>query len=90
MALLATVRVVSRRHSHREVPHMTRSRSLTPKRAKQRERRILAALNTGGAGKMVESVGSGYLPPHQASLAGMAAEVRHAAGIDSGIILMQG
>lgn len=86
----AMARVISRRHSHRDIPRMTRSRSLTPKRAKQRERRILAALNTGGAGKMVESVGSGYLPPHQASLAGMAAEVRYAAGIDSGMISLQG
>ena len=86
----AMARVVSRKHSRREIPRMTRSRSLTPKRAKQRERRILAALNTGSAGKMVESVGSGYLPPHQASLAGMAAEVRHAAGIDSGMIPLQG
>jgi hypothetical protein len=86
----AMARVISRRHSHRDIPRMTRSRSLTPKRAKQRERRILAALNTGGAGKMVESVGSGYLPPHQASLAGMAAEVRYAAGIDSGMIPIQG
>ncbi|MBP3590151.1 MAG: UPF0236 family protein [Muribaculaceae bacterium] len=86
----AMARVVSRRHSHREIPRMTRSRSLTPRRAERRERRILAALNTGGAGKMVESVGKGYLPPHQASVAGMAAEVRYAAGIDSGMIAMQG
>ena len=86
----AMARVVSRRHSRREIPRMTRSRSLTPKRAKQREQRILAALNTGSAGKMVESTGSGYLPPHQASLVGMAAEVRYAAGIDSGMIPMQG
>lgn len=86
----AMARVVSRKHSHREIPRMTRSRSLTPKRARQRERRVLAALNTGGAGKMVESTGSGYLPPHQASLVGMAAEVRYAAGIDSGMIPMQG
>ena len=86
----AMARVVSRKRSKREVPRLTRSRSLTPKRAKQRERRILGALNTGGAGKMVESVGSGYLPPHQASLVGMAAEVRYAAGIDLGMIPMQG
>jgi len=86
----AMARVVSRKHSRRETPRMTRSRPLTPKRAKQRERRILAALDAGGAGKMVESVGSGYLPPHQASLAGMSAEVRYAAGIDSGMIPMQG
>lgn len=86
----AMARVVSRKHSHRDVPRMTRSRSLTPKRAKQRERRILAALGAGSAGKMVESTGSGYLPPHQASLVGMSAEVRYAAGIDSGMIPMQG
>ena len=86
----AMARPVSRKHSHRELPRMTRTRSLTPKRAKQRERRILAALNTGGAGKMVESVGSGYLPPHQASVANMKAEVRYAAGVDRGMIPMQG
>ena len=83
-------RIVSRMHSRREVPRMTRSRSLTPKRARRRERRILAALDTGSAGKMVESVGSGYLPPHQASLVGMSAEVRYAAGVDSGMIPIQG
>lgn len=86
----AMARVISRKHSHRKLPRMTRERSLTPRRAKQRERRILAALDTRGAGKMVESVGSGYLPPHQASVVGMSAEVRYAAGIDSGMIPMQG
>ena len=86
----AMARVVSRKHSHRKLPRMTRERSLTPKRAKQRERRIIAALWPKGAGKMVESVGSGYLPPHQASVAGMSAEVRHAAAIDSGMIPIQG
>ena len=69
---------------------MTRSRSLTPKRAKQRERRILAALNAGSAGKLVESVGSGYLPPHHVSLCGMSADVRYAAGIDKGMIPVWG
>jgi len=86
----AMARVISRKHSKREVPRMTRARSLTPKRAKQRERRILAALNTGGAGKLVESVGSGYLPPHRASLVGMSADVRYAAGIDKGMIPVWG
>lgn len=86
----AMARVVSRRHSHREVPRMTRSRSLTPKRAKQREARIIKALWPKGAGKVVESVGGGYLLPHQDSLVGMAAEVRCAAGIDSGMIPIQG
>ena len=86
----AMARNLSRRHSHREVPRMTRSRSLTPMQAKRREAKIIAALWPKGAGKVVESVGSGYLPPHQASLAGMAAEVRYAAGIDKGMIPMQG
>lgn len=39
---------------------------------------------------MVELVGSGYLPPHQAGLVGMSAEVRRAARIDSGAIPLQG
>ena len=39
---------------------------------------------------MVESVGDGYLPPHQVSLVGMTVEVGYAAGIDSGMIPMQG
>lgn len=69
---------------------MTRSRSLTPKRAKQREMRIPAALNSGGAGKMVESAGSGYLPPHRAGLVGMSAEVCYAAGAGKGITLAWG
>lgn len=84
------VRVVSRKHSHREIPRMTRPRLLTPRRARQREAGIIAALWPRGAGKMVESTGSGYLPPHQAGFVNMAAEVRHAAGIDSGMVPMQG
>ncbi|MFR5093401.1 MAG: hypothetical protein ACLTDR_16730 [Adlercreutzia equolifaciens] len=68
---------------------LTRSRSLTPRRAKQRERRILSAL-AGGTGKVVECVGSGYLPPHRASLVGKSAEVRYAAGIDKGMIPVLG
>ncbi len=86
----AMARVISRKHSKREVPRMTRVRSLTPKRAKQRERKILAALNTGSTGKLVESVGSGYLPPHHASFVGMSADVRYAAGIDKGMIPVWG
>ena len=86
----AMARVISRKHSKREIPRMTRMRSLTPRRAKQRERRILAALNTGSAGKLVESVGSGYLPPHHASLVGMSADVRYAARIDRGMIPVWG
>lgn len=84
----AMARVISRKSSGRAIPSMTRSRSLTPKHARQRERRMLKAL-ASGAGKMVESVGSGYLPPHRASLVGKSADVRYAAGIDKGMIPMQ-
>ncbi|MFR2951079.1 MAG: UPF0236 family transposase-like protein [Collinsella intestinalis] len=85
----AMARVISRKSSKRAIPSLTRSRSLTPRRAKQRERRILSAL-AGGTGKVVECVGSGYLPPHRASLVGKSAEVRYAAGIDKGMIPVLG
>ena len=85
----AMARVISRKSSKRAIPSLTRSRSLTPRRAKQRERRILSAL-AGGAGKVVECVGSGYLPPHRASLVGKSAEVRYAAGIDEGMVPVLG
>ena len=85
----AMARVISRKSSKRAIPSLTRSRSLTPRRAEQRERRILSAL-AGGAGKVVECVGSGYLPPHRASLVGKSAEVRHAAGIDKGMVPVLG
>lgn len=86
----AMARVISRKHSKREIPRMTRSRSLTPRRAEQRERRILAALNTGSAGKLVESVGSGYLPPHQVRVNTKPIGVRHVAGADAGMIPIRG
>ena len=47
--------MISRKSSKRAIPSLTRSRSLTPRRAKQRERRILSAL-AGGAGKVVEPI----------------------------------
>ena len=86
----AMSRVISRRASKRAVPRMTRERSAGRRRTERRERRILASLEAGGAGRMVESVGSGYVPPHQASVASASAEVRYAAGLNSGMILMQG
>lgn len=86
----AMARVISRRSSKREIPRLTRARSVTKRRARRSEGRVLASLAAGSAGKMVESVGSGYLPPHQASVTGASAEVRYAAGIDSGMIAMQG
>ena len=83
----AMARVISRKSSKRAIPSLTRS--LTPRRAEQRERRILGAL-AGGAGKVVECVGGGYLPSHRARLVGKSAEVRHAAGIDKGMVTVLG
>lgn len=39
-----------------------------------------------GAGRMVQSEGHGYEPPYQASVVGMAADIRCTAGFDSGMI----
>lgn len=83
-------RIRSRRASGRPLPSMTRAASASRKRVRRREDRIAAGLYPQGAGKLVESVGKGYLPPHQASVAGMAAEVRFAAGPDSGMIPVAG
>lgn len=85
----AMARVISRRSSKRDIPRLTGARSVTRRRAGRGEAKVLAGLATGG-GKMVESAGSGYLPPHRASVTGLSAEVRYAAGIDSGMIAMQG
>ena len=57
-------RVVSRCESGREVPRMTRARSAgEARRARREERGIRLYERRGGAGRMPESAGSGYLPP---------------------------
>lgn len=86
----AMARVISRRSSKREIPRLTRERSVTKRRARRDEERIARALYPRGAGKMVESVGSGYLPPHQVRVSVKPIEVRHAAGVDSGMIPIRG
>lgn len=65
-------RMLSRRASGAKVPKMTRERSMSEAKREAREKRILAALDRGGAGRVLESEGKGYLPPHQASTANMA------------------
>ena len=86
----AMARVRSRLHSGREVPRMTREASETPRRRARRERRELGRLGSQGlpASKVVQSVGEGYEPPHRASVAGLSAEVRFAAGVDQGMVAM--
>lgn len=60
-------RIISRKASKRPIPRMTRERSAGNARRKRREARELAFYERqGGAGRVVESEGSGYLPPHQA------------------------
>lgn len=57
-------RILSRRASGRKIPRPTRAGSLSRRRRAARQRKMLAALERG-AGRVVESVGRGYLPPHQ-------------------------
>ena len=84
-------RIISRRESGAPVPRMTRDRSAGDRRRRARERKELSFhAGRGGAGKMVESVGSGYLPPHQADTGRMApgkayALVKGMANLDRGI-----
>lgn len=65
-------RMLSRRASGARVPKMTRAASMSEARRAAREKRVLAALDRGGAGRVLESEGKGYLPPHQASTANLA------------------
>ncbi|MDO5042744.1 MAG: hypothetical protein Q4D92_04465 [Slackia sp.] len=58
-------RILSRRASGRAIPRPTRKSSMSEAKRKAREEKALAALGRGGVGRMIESVGSGYLPPHQ-------------------------
>lgn len=80
-------RLISRRESGRAVPRMTRGRSASPRRRRRREARELRSLERGGpsASEVVQSVGSGWEPPHRASVAQMAASVPFRAGLDAGM-----
>lgn len=84
-------RIRSRVHSGREVPRMTREKSASPRRRARRERRELEFLAHSGqtASQVVQSVGKGWEPP-QASVAGLSAEVRFAAGVDKGMVAING
>lgn len=57
--------ILSRRASGRKIPRLSRADSMSPEKRDAREGKILRKLEQGGAGHMVESVGEGYLPPHQ-------------------------
>lgn len=82
----AMAHIRSRKYSGRELPRLTRENSLSAKRATRREKRMLEVLSRRGSGRVVQSEGLGYLPPHQASVSAMSAEMRYAAGIDSSMV----
>ncbi len=86
----AMTRIINRRSSKRGLPRITRASSVTRRRARRSDERVARALHPKGAGKVVESVGKGYLPPHQASGTALSAEVRYATELNSGMIAMQG
>ena len=78
-------RIRSRMHSRRALPKMTRATSVTPARRRRDAARESRSLPEGlPAGAVVQSSGRGYLPK-QASVAGASAEVRFAAGLNSGM-----
>lgn len=83
-------RLRSRSRSGMPIPRRTRAQSETRRHAIRRERRAIAALAPKGGVKVVESVGSGYLPPHQAKLAGFRADVRYSAALDCGMPRISG
>lgn len=68
-------RIISGREGGTGIPKMTRERSCGERRRKRQERRELAFYGRRGlsADKVLESDGSGYLPPHQADTRKMAA-----------------
>lgn len=60
-------RIISRRASNIAIPKLGRERSMGEDRRKRRTRKELSFYaKKGSAAKVLESVGSGYLPPHQA------------------------
>lgn len=75
-------RLISRSHSGRKRPRVTRANSATARRCSMLEKREIAIYEQGCAGRMVESVGSGYEYPHKASVRSKQASVQYAAALD--------
>lgn len=84
-------RIISRRESKTAVPERTREGSRGERRRKLRERKGLSFYaKQGSAAEVLESVGSGYLPPHQADTRRMRTDKAYAlyrgmADLDRGI-----
>lgn len=82
----AMARVRSRMASQRELPHLTREMSATPKRRERSEARTLSSLAAKVDTKVPLSVGRGREAEHVSSVADKSAAVRYAAGVDSGMV----
>ena len=82
----AMARVRSRMASHRELPRLTRELSVTPRRRRRAEAREMKALASMVDTKVPLRVGKGRGAEHVSSVACMSAQVRYAAGIDSGMV----
>ena len=83
-------RILSRRASGREIPRVSRLESMPHRKRDARNGKVLAKLERGGAGRVVESVGEGYLPPHQVDTSGIEAGKAYAlyramSNMDAGI-----
>ncbi len=63
-------RIISRRESKRAIPKMTREKSMGLKRKQKRKAKELAYYERKApkTGRILETVGKGYLPPHQVEI----------------------
>ena len=82
----AMARIRSRIASGRKLPRLTRELSATPRRRRQAESRAMKVLEGMVNTKVPLSVGKGREAEHVSSVACMSAEVRYAAGVDSGMV----
>lgn len=70
----------------RELPRLMRELSVTPGRGKRTESRVARTISGMVDTEVPLRVGKGREAEHVASAAHMSAEVRYAAGIDSGMV----
>lgn len=83
-------RIRSWMYFDRPISRRSREASVTPRCRRLQEKAELEVYSVKlDKANMVKSVGSGYLPA-QASVAGLAVEVKHAAGVDRGMIELKG
>lgn len=82
----AMARIRSRICSKRALPRPTRASSATPGRRRRAEARRASHLASEVDTRVPLKVGHGREAEHVASVAGVSAEVRYAAGVDSGMV----